>query len=76
MNASVSPRVTSTVEKTSVARLAEVEYSSRDAASMPPVDDATMRVTTGSSQTAVIRSRECFCRVNLSEKKAESAMNI
>lgn len=65
MKASVNPTVTKNVETVTVSRAIFGEYFSRELASMPPVEAATIRVTTGSSHIAVIVSRECFWWVNL-----------
>lgn len=41
------------------------EYLYSDGAITPPPDDATIKVTTGSSQTDVMDSNECFWAVIL-----------
>lgn len=65
IKARVRPMVTRKTEKVAVTKACEREYFSKACASMPPEDEATIRVTTGSSHSAVILSRVCFCPVSL-----------
>ena len=57
MKASVRPIETMQVDTASVMRACRAEKLYMTGARIPPEDDATMRVTTGSNHTAVIRLR-------------------
>ena len=58
MKAKESPTVTMKIDTVKVSNACVTLYSPSELLRIPPVDEATMRVTTGSSQVADIESIE------------------
>lgn len=69
MKASVRPTVTKNTATVAETSAWSSEYFCKARARTPPDEAATVSVTTGSSQTAVIACSECFCDVFLKHIK-------
>jgi hypothetical protein len=70
MRARVRPIATRNTDVTRVMRQWYIEYLWRAEARMPPEEEATIRVTTGSSHLADMVSRECFWLIILEPRSA------